>query len=210
MIVAESDSYYIGGRREPPAVDGSADVPASSPPVAPPQDDWEAADLSVLSLARLEQLIAHAEAGDPSAIAAFQEFLANDGSAAWREVGDLAGNVEKVLLASLFAGKKGPALAARRRFQELREQLSEAAEPLERLAQERVLLAVLFATAVDFLIAAEGPGGLANEKRLRAQQLAEKRVSAALKSLQTAREICRVAAAKPLRLFSSGERRATG
>lgn len=179
-----------------------------SPEPAAPPVDWSQVDLDQLSLASLEKLIAGAEAGDAQAIAAFQQFLEDGGSAAWREVGDLADVAEKMLVAKVFAGTKGPALAARRRFKELRTELAEDhATPLEKLAIDRVILASMFACAVDLLVAAEGSDGLTSAKRLQAQATAEKRVQAALKSLQTAREIGRAAIAGPLRLFGSGSRK---
>lgn len=154
-------------------------------------------------------MIAAAESGDEHAVTAFQHFLASSGTAAWREIGDLAGVAEKTLLATVFGSKKGPAFSARRRFQELRQQLSDDhATPLEKLAIDRVLLASLFAAAIDILIAAEGLNGLTSPKRAQAQVFAEKRVQAALKSLEIARAISRAAVAGPLRLFGTRSRSA--
>ncbi|MBA3481084.1 MAG: hypothetical protein H0T51_04625 [Pirellulales bacterium] len=196
---------YPGGTE--PRHERPAPPPKSSRPPADPPVDWSEAELGQLSLASLEKLIASAEAGDATAVAAFRQFLDKGGSAAWREVGDLADVAEKMLVAKVFTGAKAPALAARRRFQDLRTELAEDhATPLEKLAIDRVILASMFACAVDFLVAAEGPGGLTSEKRIQAQALAEKRVHAAMKSLQTAREISRAAVAGPLRLFGSRTR----
>jgi hypothetical protein len=168
-------------------------------------------ELEELTIGELEKLIASAEGGDPAALAAFQQFLANDGSAAWREVGDLADVAEKTLSTKLFNGLKGPALSARRRFQELRQQLADDhATPLEKLTIDRVILASTFACAVDCLVAAEGAAGLTSERRIKAQQQAEKRVQTALRALQTAREISRGAANRPLRIFGHYRPQASG
>jgi len=189
------------GRRS--AEHTSATPPQTPSPAPAPPTDWHGDDRSRFSLSELEKLVARAEAGDRGAIAAFQQFLDNDGSAAWREAGDLAAAAEKTLATKVYAGKKALALSVRRRFQELRKQLSEDnATPLEKLAIDRVILAFMFACAVDFVVASEGEEGLASEKRLKAQAHADKRVQAALKSLQTAREISRGAVAGPLRLWS--------
>jgi hypothetical protein len=189
----------------------SARPAAERLPTARPAIDWSQTKLDALTISKLEMLITSAEAGDPAALAAFEQFLANDGSAAWREIGDLADVAEKALISKLFGGQKGPALSARRRFQQLRQQLTaDHATPLEKLAIDRVILASTFACAVDCLVAAEGAAGLTSEKRIKAQQQAEKRVQTALRSLQTAREISRAASNRPLRLFGRNYTQAAG
>ena len=184
-------------------------TPQPAPPAPPPEPtrDWSATDLTKLSLPELETLITCAQGGDPAAVKAFNEFFDGDGNAAWREVGDLADAAVKALGTRAYAGRKAPAMSARRRFQELRKQLAEDnATPVEKLAIDRVILATMFGAAVDLLVAQGGTETFTSEKCLKAQALAEKRVQSALKSLELARAISRAAVAGPLRLFGSQSR----
>ena len=76
--------------------------------------------------------------------------------------------------------------------------------PLERMMIERVVLAWSFAHAVDVIATLAGEAML-SPAVTKAQETAEKRCQAALKSLQLAREISRGTAGKPLRLIMPGE-----
>ncbi|MBA3480787.1 MAG: hypothetical protein H0T51_03135 [Pirellulales bacterium] len=184
-------------------------TPQPDPPAPPPEParDWAATDLTQLSLGGIEALISDAHRGDPAAVKAFNQFFDGDGNAAWREVGDLADAAVKALGTRAYAGKKAPALSARRHFQALRKQLAEDnATPLEKLAFDRVILASMFGCAVDVLVAQGGTETLTSEKCLKAQALADKRFQIALKSLELARAISRAAVAGPLRLFGSQSR----
>jgi hypothetical protein len=206
---AELRALLLQACEELPPQSAPPPSPEQPPPAADPQIDWSQVDLSQSTLNDLEALIASALTGDANAVKAFQAFLANGGSPAWREVGDLAVVAEKMLLTTMFSGKAAPALAARRRSQELRQALADDhATPLEKLAIDRVILASMFAAVIDSLVAADGMTGVISAKHIQAQHLAERRVQAALKSLQTAREISRAAVAGPLRLFGSRSRAA--
>lgn len=190
-----------------PDENATSSTGADQQPEEAASDDWYPAALEELTVENLEKLIARAEAGNARAIAALVEFQRMGGSPSWRALGDLADVAEKMLAMMIYPGRKGPPLAVRRRFQDLREELAaDHATPLEKLALDRVILASMFANAVDYLVAAEGPDGLSSEKRIRAQAAAEKRFQAAMKSLKTAREICRTAVAGPIGVFGSRPR----
>lgn len=174
----------------------STDDPKSTTePSAPPPVESE--------LDRLEKLIAQAERGDATALAAVTKFFAEGGNVAWREAGNLADVAEKLLATTLFPDSKGRSLCVGRYVRELRDKLVDNdVSPLEKLAIDRVSLAWTFACAVDALVAGSG-SGMASTALVRAQEAAEKRFQGALKSLQLAREICRGAAGRPLRIFGS-------
>ena len=149
-----------------------------------------------LSFKKLDELMARAEKGNEKAIAEFQAFLDEDGNPAWRAMGDLANLAEKSLAKQLFAESRSAALSVSWKFNDLRRQLAEDnATPLEKLAADRVILASMFATAVDIVIANGGSAAMTSERAANAPLQAEKRVSEALRSLKLAREISRAAVA---------------
>lgn len=181
----------------------------SEPPAAAPaparhsSTDWSQIDLRKLSIDGVEQLFASAQAGDASAAAMFSKFLDEGGSAVWRQAGNLAAVAEKALMNAMFDGSVPLCISGRRKFQEMRAELTSSnASPLEKLANERVLLTAMYAFAIDAFVAMQGPAGITSPELGRAQQLAERRMTAAMKSVKIAREISRAPSAGPLVLFS--------
>lgn len=151
-------------------------------------------------LARIEQLITLADQGDAEAAQAVRNYLADD-SAAWRQIGDL-GNIARKALATALSGKSQVlSISVDRQMQaQLASLIDKDDSPLERMMIDRVVVAWAFAHAVDFIAATSGEAML-SPSVTKAQETAEKRCQAALKSLQLAREISRGAAGRPLRLI---------
>jgi hypothetical protein len=177
-------------------------VGPSKPPMKPPTPggpqavDWSTIDPQELTLNGLEKLFASVQKGDAAAQAAFVNFLEVGGSAVWRQAGDLAGLAETALLTTLYSGSPTLSLSGRRKFQELRAELtSEDDTPLKKLAIERVVHTSMFVFVVDAFVAMQGLDGLLSARLAQAQHLAERRLNLALKSLKTAEEISRAAVA---------------
>jgi hypothetical protein len=205
--ILEAQREHQQKSRRPTASQGPpspADVPVEPPAAPPPPVDWRHIDPQKLTLDELEKLFAAAHGGDADAAETFGKFMDDGGSALWRQAGDIAGVAEKALLTAVYRKSPTLCISGRRRIRELRAELaSEHATPLEKLAIERVVLASTFAHAIDAFVAMQGPEGLLSAKLVQAQQHAERRVTAALKSLKTAREIGRPAIVGPVLLFGS-------
>ena len=189
-------------------------VPSSAPSSAPSSNqsaqakpavtDWSQIDIRSLSVRDAKKLFAEADAGGEAASKAFKEFMANGGSVAWREAGDLTGLAERALSIAIYRDQKALHEASHRNFEELRAALAgDDAAPIEKLAIDRVVMASKFAYAIDMFIGVCGREAITSAKLVQAQLIAERRVNVALKSLKTAREYCRAANSGSLKLFGS-------
>jgi len=154
---------------------------------------------------QIESLIALANEGDAEAGQAVRKFFADDNNPMWRQLGDLADVARRALASALFGQKPVQALSVERHMRhKLASLVDKDNSPLERMMIERVVIAWGFAHAVD-LIAATAGEAILSPAVTKAQETAEKRCHAALKSLQLAREISRGAVGKTLRLVMPGQ-----
>jgi hypothetical protein len=151
----------------------------------------------------LEQLVEKANQGDPEAIQALRRFLDERVELA-KKLGDLAWNVETVLITKITDGNALVIEAIRRQVAQLREELAgETPNPIERLLVDQVVAVYLEGQYLQ-LKQTDASGttqGRATQQMKRLES-SQKRLTKAIKTLAIVRKMGTAAWGTRLRVFS--------